>query len=265
MGFSFAAPLAGRNKRRRPVGECRRRISIHAPLAGRDHVSRHQDADRPAFQSTRPLRGATQPLSSRLLRPYFNPRAPCGARLSARLSVTSAWIFQSTRPLRGATVRRLLPDERHFLFQSTRPLRGATSSRRTTGSSLTISIHAPLAGRDVAAGEADAGGGDFNPRAPCGARRSVSSLVLLRKTHISIHAPLAGRDRPNGPKARPATNFNPRAPCGARHVLTRREAIPEQFQSTRPLRGATALSDIFPGVASISIHAPLAGRDLGRQ
>ncbi len=83
---------------------------------------------------------------------------------------------------------------------------------------------------------------NFNPRAPCGARpraRFPLSIFLL----ISTHAPLAGRDRWIGNKKNKRINFNPRAPCGARQGM--------QY----PLRGANY----------ISTHAPLAGRDPRRQ
>ena len=56
------------------------------------------------FQPTRPLRGATWLLVLILcFLLYFNPRAPCGARLSLFISMTKLSIFQPTRPLRGAT------------------------------------------------------------------------------------------------------------------------------------------------------------------
>ena len=56
-------------------------------------------------------------------------------------------------------------------FQSTRPLRGAT----------------------VAGGDTKCMAGDFNPRAPCGARRQI--LERMRTwDNISIHAPREGRD-----------------------------------------------------------------------
>ena len=79
--------------------------------------------------------------------------------------------FQSPRPLRGATNpirwRGFGIDE----FQSTRPLRGATALHaRQQGTAVPISIHAPLAGRDLV----------------------IGLLHKIRK--ISIHAPLAGRD-----------------------------------------------------------------------
>ena len=77
----------------------------------------------------------------------------------------------------------------------------------------------------------------FNPRAPCGARRFVSLLILW------------------------CLYFNPRAPCGARHPLTCGSFAEIQFQSTRPMRGATAVPPQTQPSDCISIHAPHAGRD----
>ena len=58
---------------------------------------------------------------------------------------------------------------------------------------------------------------------------------------ISIHAPLAGCDsrRPGG--QRPERNFNPRTPCGVRLDKVPPEVLERIFQSTHPLRGATAV------------------------
>ena len=58
-------------------------ISIHAPRAGSDSAGMKLRALRGKFQSTLPVRGATVPLSARhLSATYFNPRSPCGERLS---------------------------------------------------------------------------------------------------------------------------------------------------------------------------------------
>ncbi len=57
----------------------------------------------------------------------------------------------------------------------------------------------------------------FNPRAPCGARRERKKYGKVIESGISIHAPHAGRDLD---KTWP--------------MMTS-----EQFQSTRPMRGAT--------------------------
>ena len=57
-------------------------------------------------------------------------------------------------------------------------------------------------------------------------------------------------------------DFNPRAPCGARQTVRLWAEEDEIFQSTRPLRGATCKCDSWLLISEISIHAPLAGRDL---
>ena len=167
------------------------------------------------FQPTRPLRGATvakhtnnldekisthAPLAGRdfavstfvLTLLYFNPRAPCGARLVNDFDVDSDTLFQPTRPLRGATSLSTSMTKLST-FQPTRPLRGATN--RT---------YAPFEYVRY-----------FNPRAPCGARpitantrernirfqptRPLRGATFDRNGYllgieISTHAPLAGRD-----------------------------------------------------------------------
>ena len=147
-----------------------------------------------AFQSPRPLRGATTTGSkNQRAIPHFNPRAPCGARRSGARST----IFIET-------------------FQSPRPLRGATGDRRGRRQ------------RDQ----------NFNPRAPCGARHRQRTRILVR------------------------FHFNPRAPCGARqHGPLRRRRNRHRFQPTRPLRGATIERIAGEHLFEISTHAPLTGRD----
>ena len=58
-------------------------------------------------------------------------------------------------------------------------------------------------------------------------------------------------------------HFNPHTPCGVRpcRLPVDRTRV-QQFQSTHPLRGATAQAHIFQRLSQISIHAPLAGCDL---
>ena len=304
-----------------------------APCGARLSLSLQELAELP-FQSTRPVRGATSAMDKRIAHLNdFNPRAPCGARLrgldefslSLQISIhapragrdgevhtapVTYKAFQSTRPVRGAT--GMAADiSVSGQFQSTRPVRGATLTFAKTlltttdfnprapcgarllfwerGSEpLDISIHAPRAGRD----EGDYGGpadyNYFNPRAPCGARH-IHVPVLVGKCTISIHAPRAGRDKglsaqvkelkefqstrpvrgathrrrcgdPSGEfqSTRPVrgatggyarinsreTDFNPRAPCGARPQSVAIAGVTAQFQSTRPVRGATPLGSI---------------------
>ena len=80
---------------------------------------------------------------------------------------------------------------------------------------------------------------DFNPRAPCGARPGRQG-PHRQGLHISIHAPRVGRDRAARRLAKAVIlNFNPRAPCGARPLPVHRADRLVQFQSTRPVWGAT--------------------------
>ena len=191
----------------------------------------------------------------------FNPRAPCGARRLTSCPANAALEFQSTRPLRGATYPTALRRRRDS-FQSTRPLRGATISPSRPIRGQRISIHAPLAGRDARGARAAPAPPPISIHAPLAGRDADAALLRHAGDGISIHAPLAGRDyniifslyvltlfqstRPlrgatRTPQCRSAGDsyFNPRAPCGAR-------------------RGSIATAT---QVISISIHAPLAGRD----
>ena len=170
--ISIHAPRAGRDADHGKDRGVEHVISIHAPRAGRD-----LGADK----------GVVLVLD-------FNPRAPCGARLTAWIYPECSCPFQSTRPVRGATLR-------------------PAASRRSI-------IY-------------------FNPRAPCGARHD-NIIPLNECICISIHAPRAGRD--------------------FRFVLL---PVPsDEFQSTRPVRGATPIHKRAASDQHISIHAPRAGRDV---
>ena len=124
-------------------------ISTHAPPCGARLPPVRTRGSIALFQPTRPLRGATG-------------QSPCAGQSRA---------FQPTRPLRGATVHSWDEMQEKFRFQPTRPLRGATwpaapwrqtarhfnprapcgarqAPEATSESTVSISTHAPLAGRD---------------------------------------------------------------------------------------------------------------------
>ena len=123
----------------------------------------------------------------------FNPRAPCGARPVTTHSKVAALLISTHAPLAGRDCRLT-------------PYRSCIAM---------ISTHAPLAGRDSARRLEGQHRRNFNPRAPCGARRAACcgercekifqpTRPLRGATHaeharrlmvvISTHAPLAGRD-----------------------------------------------------------------------
>ena len=146
-------------------------ISIHAPRAGRDGEG-----------------GASGGESE-----DFNPRAPCGARLSVSGSTRKPLIFQSTRPVRGATIGNYDPPITQYISIHA-PRAGRDFLLCNSVLADFISIHAPRAGRDSRPSSIVLRNTYFNPRAPCGARPKVS----CNKCKIRY--------------------FNPRAPCGARPI-----------------------------------------------
>ena len=125
-----------------------KRISIHAPLAGCDKPpnqaqvkifyfnprtpcgvrppSPPQSSKLRSFQSTHPLRGATEYINDHSIGGYvFQSTHPLRGATKNSESQGFSKIFQSTHPLRGATGRRAVLSRRP-IFQSTHPLRGAT-------------------------------------------------------------------------------------------------------------------------------------------
>ena len=154
------------------------------------------------FQSTCPLRGTTRSRSSpRASAAYFNPRAPCGARPISAPPPPRRSYFNPRAPC-GARHAGCANCEGRMRFQSTCPLRGTTDAGamvtpppsqisihvplaghdypRDDGYSRTdgISIHVPLAGHDGCRTSSSRCDSNFNPRAPCGARRLCAHLRL---------------------------------------------------------------------------------------
>ena len=193
-------------------------ISIHAPHAGRDGSAKNSCCKAPAFQSTRPMRGATG-VFARFALPggNFNPRAPCGAR---RVPILSRFRISI------------------------------------------ISIHAPHAGRDYAHRRRGHRQQDFNPRAPCGARRFSTSRSRRRK-NFNPRAPCGARLR-RFPRALRAAHFNPRAPCGARLDTSLRIApSPKNFNPRAPCGARPAHNCVRDCVHDFNPRAPCGARRRG--
>ena len=101
----------------------------------------------------------------------------------------------------------------------------------------------------------------FNPRLPCGRRRSELRTVCGH-TGVSIHASHAGGDiRLICNRRRHGCSFNPRLPCGRRLELIAEHEADTMFQSTPPMREATHGLGTGPQRATVSIHASHAGGD----
>ena len=199
------------------MGRGGQNISTHAPLAGRDPTPFCGLAGAYPISTHAPLAGRDPTFLAMVhLKIYFNPRAPCGARLVVAALDRPVDHISTHAPLAGRDVNSSSLATRTKAFQPTRPLRGATELHDQGRAGVRISTHAPLAGRDWATvWDMLAAMRNFNPRAPCGARHLHPTMKPVALV-ISTHAPLAGRDKDDRARRAEDHYFNPRAPCGAR-------------------------------------------------
>ena len=130
--------------------ECgnRLKISIHAPRAGSDRVRAAAQTSTTVFQSTLPVRGATQATMPPALRPDFNPRSPCGERPHQAAIHSACQGFQSTLPVRGATTSSQAARWYSSDFNPRSPCGERLFIVITPDTVHIISIHAPRAGSD---------------------------------------------------------------------------------------------------------------------
>ena len=169
---------------------------------------------------------------------YFNPRAPCGARLPVVAEGGHNLDFNPRAPC-GA--RRFVVSVLLLLtvFQSARPVRGATISTQGGEVTVFISIRAPRAGRD-----------NFQTH-------------FRRSLPISIRAPRAGRDSLPSDTLTEKQRFQSARPVRGATAIRSGQSRPVEFQSSRPVRGATIKVANHRIADLISILAPRAGRDAG--
>ena len=170
-----------------------------------------------AFQSTHPMRGATDVdfVHIRIVQISIHaPHAGCDRQRSGFHVLFER--FQSTHPMRGATEVQNLRAQ-HAEFQSTHPMRGATSlSSTNAGCFSDFNPRTPCGVRQGNSGWSGHSVRNFNPRTPCGVRRCATRFTRTK------------------------SNFNPRTPCGVRRHKRIAAAGLKKFQSTHPMRGATA-------------------------
>ena len=169
--FQSTPPSRGATLQRHMCGG-EKEISIHAPLAGGDFLTKKWWTIIIRFQSTPPSRGATcEKSSERQKFCNFNPRPPRGGRHGVASTFPGETPDFNPRPPRGGRLGEF-KDEYNTLYISIHaPLAGGDALiSLSTSITFPISIHAPLAG------------GDW------------PSLVSFRLISISIHAPLAGGD-----------------------------------------------------------------------
>ena len=155
-----------------------------------------------------------------------------------------------------------MQQEKCYRFQSTLPLWGATGSLNCAVVGTPISIHAPLAGSDLALRHM-APAYLISIHAPL-AGSDGRLLPMLPFPPISIHAPLAGSDLPPGRHTSCPGNFNPRSPCGERRPARNRTWTTSYFNPRSPCGERHYWVTHYVNGLPISIHAPLAGSDHAR-
>ena len=153
--------------------------------------------------------------------------------------------FQSTRPVWGATFLRLQDIARALISihaprvgRDVRPRLAHTVAER-------ISIHAPRVGRDCVAQDVRRHG-KISIHAPRVGRDAAAACTIAARS-ISIHAPRVGRDTNETPKTHSTHEFQSTRPVWGATDAARGQAVYQEFQSTRPVWGATWRSAMPPG------------------
>ena len=126
-------------------------ISIHAPRVGSDRIAISLTCLISYFNPRSPCGERLSPSWHWPSRLYFNPRSPCGERRGFCAFWTDGFPrFQSTLPVWGATSALPAGASGSARFQSTLPVWGATDTTAMAVDYIYISIHAPRVGSDAA-------------------------------------------------------------------------------------------------------------------
>ena len=169
----------------------------------------------------------------------FNPRPPCGGRLSLLLIFVNSFLFQSTSPVWRTTMNREESRRAAMIsihvprveddvdnpprrdprchFNPRPPCGGRPSSQRSFLTRCRFQSTSPVWRTTADSARRISAADDFNPRPPCGGRL-VGSFIFLHPRH-----------------------FNPRPPCGGRPARSRTTKITARFQSTSPVWRTTAI------------------------
>ena len=214
------------------------------------------------FQSTLPVWGATKALMlKRQIDSNFNPRSPCGERPKQKHQHNQLLKISIHAPRVGSDLHDRDTNPTGEPFQSTLPVWGATGLALEYGVVLDISIHAPRVGSDDSRREIHTKFGDFNPRSPCGERRTARPGSPPGPRNFNPRSPCGERPaRPTGRRS-PPSNFNPRSPCGERLLVPSAALGVIAISIHAPRVGSDPVHVFRGGLIGISIHAPRVGSD----
>ena len=135
-------------------------------------------------------------------------------------------------------------------------MRGGTMADREKVIKGLISIHPSHAGRDSRRWRRTFRRSHFNPPAPCGAGLSFVWL-LFAQWQISIHPPHAGRDSISTTSLSALRIFQSTRPMRGGTAISKPSFWNSvAFQSTRPMRGGTSSGRILSPVVYFNPPAP---------
>ena len=147
--------------------------------------------------------------------PHFNPRSPCGERLSKTLVQKRSQSFQSTLPVWGATSRHA-PRKLYPSISIHAPRVGSDRGRTPASKRLVVfQSTLPVWGATLIAALVSSGSRKFQSTLPVWGA-TLDKCIVLSIVLISIHAPRVGSDTAIRSPAKAVRHFNPRSPCGER-------------------------------------------------
>ena len=259
--ISIHTPLAGSDEAGAAVLVKADVISIHTPLAGSDSLlcGRYQYNK---FQSTLPLRGATQIITIYTSQEKISIHTPLAGSDPSQSPASGYDRISIHTPLAGSDPPPARPASRETNFNPHSPCGERPMLFHVGAAQVNISIHTPLAGSDHAGTARKGWALYFNPHSPCGERLAF----CFNRPHSSIFQstlPLRGATSRLLRSIRVPKYFNPHSPCGERRHRTR-STTHLLISIHTPLAGSDAMPELFVrDRLRISIHTPLAGSDTG--
>ena len=194
-----------------------------------------------AFQSTRPVRGATTLRECRRNRILVSIHAPRAGRDFRKADFAWGISVSIHAPRAGRDLDAPCHRHEHQRFQSTRPVRGATRRTCIVGNSAR----------------------GFNPRAPCGAR-PIWVQVLLSCCVFQSTRPVRGATFLAFSSRPICSRFQSTRPVRGATVHLHRVRQLGQVSIHAPRAGRDGtVHDVSHEDQPVSIHAPRAGRDVG--
>ena len=125
-------------------------ISIHAPRVGSDPYLQGGEQQYSGISIHAPRVGSDLGFSLKMhCILYFNPRSPCGERLSYRIDYQFCVLISIHAPRVGSDLDMMGKWSKSWVFQSTLPVWGATKTFTSRSLEIVISIHAPRVGSDI--------------------------------------------------------------------------------------------------------------------